>query len=227
VAVGNERLMAARAVVMSQREDAVAALRSAGRSLVFVAVNDRAIGAIAVADRQREAAREAIELLESNGVRRIVMLTGDHPETARAVAAAVGVREHHGGLLPEQKHLLVEQMRGADGAVMMVGDGVNDAPALAAADVGVAMGAAGSDAALETADVALMSDELLKLPYALRLARATVRNVKTNVVVSLVLKAGFLVLAVTGTATLWMAVLADTGASVIVVANALRLLRAK
>jgi Cd2+/Zn2+-exporting ATPase len=155
------------------------------------------------------------------------MLTGDHPATAAAVAQALDVDEHHAGLLPEQKHELVRALRNGKGAVMMVGDGVNDAPALAAADVGVAMGAAGSDAALETADVALMSDELLKLPYTLRLARATVRNVKVNVIVSLTLKAAFLVLAITGSATLWMAVLADTGASVIVVANALRLLRTR
>jgi Cd2+/Zn2+-exporting ATPase len=226
VIVGNEALLARDAVPVPSSED-IRALRGAGTSLVFVAVDGRVAGAIAVADRHREAAREAIELLRSHGIQRVVMLTGDHADTARAVAEALAVDEHHAALLPEQKHRLVQAMRDGRQAVMMVGDGVNDAPALAAADIGVAMAAAGSDAALETADVALMSDELLKLPYALRLARATVRNVKTNVVVSLVLKAAFLVMAVTGSATLWMAVLADTGASVIVVANALRLLRTR
>jgi Cd2+/Zn2+-exporting ATPase len=181
---------------------------------------------VALLDRPRETAREAIELVRSHGVTRVAILTGDHADSARAVAEAVGVDEYYAGLLPEQKYAKVESLRG-HGAVLMVGDGVNDAPALAAADIGVAMGAAGTDAALETADVALMSDELLKLPYALRLARATVRNIKTNVTVSLLLKAVFLVMAVTGTATLWMAILADAGASVIVVANALRLLRAR
>jgi Cd2+/Zn2+-exporting ATPase len=224
VVIGNEALMALRGVpALSDRERG--AVRRDGHSLVFVAVDRVLLGALAVADPLRDTAPEAIELLRTHGVRRVTMLTGDHADTAGPLAARLALDEHHAGLLPEQKHQRVLAMRGAGGAVLMVGDGVNDAPALAAADVGIAMGAAGSDAALETADIALMSDELLKIPYALRLARATVRNVRTNVVVSLALKAAFLVMAITGAATLWMAVLADTGASVIVVANALRLLR--
>jgi Cd2+/Zn2+-exporting ATPase len=166
-------------------------------------------------------------MLREQHVLVIAMLTGDHEQTAAAIARELKVDEYHAALLPEQKQAMVESLRAAHGALLMVGDGVNDAPALAAADVGVAMGAAGSDAALEIADVALMSDELLKLPYAIRLARASMRNIRTNVAISLLLKAAFLALAIAGLATLWMAVLADTGATVIVVANALRLLRAR
>jgi Cd2+/Zn2+-exporting ATPase len=194
-------------------------------SKVYVAADGVLLGAIVLADRPRETARETVELLRAQGITRIAMVTGDDEETARAIASQTGVDDCHHGLLPEQKHSIVESLRAGGRTVLMVGDGVNDAPALAAADVGVAMGAAASDVAIETADVALMSEELLKLPYVVRLARATLRNVKTNVTVSLVLKAAFLVLAIGGKATLWMAVLADTGASVIVVANALRLLR--
>jgi Cd2+/Zn2+-exporting ATPase len=224
VVVGNEAMLRRSDVPVP---DSSADPHAGEGSQVFVALDGRAIGAIRVSDRPRAAARDALDLLRAQGVRRIVMLTGDRVESARPVAEALGVDEHHAALLPDEKHALVRALRSDRDAVMMVGDGVNDAPALAAADIGVAMGAAASDVALETADVALMSDELLKLPYALRLARATVRNVKTNVVVSLALKAAFLVMAVTGSATLWMAVLADTGASVIVVANALRLLRTR
>ena len=225
--VGSERLFADRQLTPGDGVDGLAQHRLAGRTLVMVALNDRAIGALAIADRTRESAREAVELLREHGVRHVAMLTGDHPETARTIASELGLDEHRASLLPEHKHTAIRQLRAAYGPVLMVGDGINDAPALAAADVGVAMGAAASDAALETADVALMSDELLKLPYALRLARATLRNIKTNVAISLVLKAAFLVMAVAGVATLWMAILADTGASVIVVGNALRLLRAR
>jgi Cd2+/Zn2+-exporting ATPase len=165
--------------------------------------------------------------LRDQGIERVALLTGDREEVARGIATELRVDEFHAGLLPDQKHQLVRALQRKYGSVLMVGDGVNDAPALAAADVGVAMGAAGSDTALETADVALMSDELLKLPYAIRLARATLRNVRSNVAISLALKGAFLLLALTGSATLWMAVLADTGASVIVVGNALRLLRTR
>ena len=226
VVIGNERLLQLCAIDMAVADVAdLVRARDEGKSVVFVAVNGTLAGGLALADRPRDTAREAIGLLHDQGVRRVVMLTGDDERTATRVAAELGLDEHHSRLLPEQKHALVQVLRGRHGAVLMVGDGINDAPALAAADVGVAMGAAGSDAAIETADVALMSDELLRLPYAVRLARATLRNVRMNVGISLALKAAFLVMAITGTATLWMAVLADTGASVIVVGNALRLLR--
>jgi len=227
VLIGNERLLDSCGVQMPDRWSDVERLRSEGKSLVFVAADGMMLGAIAVADRPRETARETIELLRRQHVPAIAMLTGDHQDTAATIARELKVDEYYAGLLPERKQALVESLRARHGALMMVGDGVNDAPALAAADVGVAMGAAGSDAALETADVALMSDELAKLPYALRLSRATMRNVKTNVAISLCLKAAFLALAIGGIATLWMAVLADTGATIIVVANALRLLRAR
>ena len=225
--IGNERLVENCRVHMPNPWPDAERLRSEGKSVVFVAADGVMLGAIAVADRPREMAREAIELLRGQHVPAIAMLTGDHQDTAAAIARTLKVDEYHAGLLPERKQELVESLRARHGALMMVGDGVNDAPALAAADVGVAMGAAGSDVALETADVALMSDDLVKLPYALRLSRATMRNVKTNVAISLLLKAAFLALAIGGVATLWMAVLADTGATVIVVANALRLLRAR
>jgi Cd2+/Zn2+-exporting ATPase len=222
--VGNHRLIEERGLCDAEIHSCLDGLAASGRTAVLVARHGRAMGIIALADRARESGRDALELLRRQGVERIVMLTGDNQATADALAHDLGMDEWHAGLLPADKVAAVQTLRRAYGTVAMVGDGVNDAPALAAADIGIAMGAAGTDAALETADIALMSDELLKIPFAIRLGKATLRNIRVNVGLSLALKAVFLALAVAGSATLWMAVLADMGASLIVIANGLRLL---
>jgi Cd2+/Zn2+-exporting ATPase len=226
VVIGNHRLFEERRLCSSAVHERLDELNARGRTAVLVACNGEAVGIIAVADRAREHGRLAVELLRRQGIESIVMLTGDSQATAKAIADEVGLDEFRAELLPEDKLDAVHDLRRRYGTVAMVGDGVNDAPALASADVGIAMGAAGSHTALETADVALMADELLKIPYAFRLSRATVRNIKANLAISVVMKAAFIVAAIAGVATLWMAVVADTGASVIVIANALRLLRA-
>jgi Cd2+/Zn2+-exporting ATPase len=224
--VGSHRLFEERGLCSPAIHERLDALAARGQTAVLVARGGETIGIIAVADELREAGRDAIDLLRRQGVSRVALLTGDNAETARAIAREVGVDEVCAELLPEDKVAAIQDLRRRYGIVAMVGDGVNDAPALATADVGIAMGTAGSDAALETADVALMADELLKVPYAVRLSRATVRNIRANIIFSLALKAAFLALAVGGVATLWMAVVADMGASLIVIANGLRLLRA-
>jgi Zn2+/Cd2+-exporting ATPase len=223
--VGSHRLFEERGLCSPEMEAALDTLAARGASAVMVAAGGLPVGVIGVADQPREAARDAVDLLRKQGIQHVVLLTGDQEAPARALAEALDLDGHRAGLLPEDKVTAVEELRARYGALAMVGDGVNDAPALAAADVGIAMGVAGSDAALETADVALMADELSKIPYTLRLSRATARNIHGNIAFSIVLKGAFLILAVTGTATLWMAVAADMGASLIVIANALRLLR--
>jgi Cd2+/Zn2+-exporting ATPase len=225
IVVGSRRLLQQRGLGSPELDAALDQLASRGRSTVGIARNGEVIGVIGVSDEIREAAPDTVSMLGRQGIERVILLTGDHESAARALAEAVGIPEYKAGLLPEHKLAAVEELRAKHGALAMVGDGVNDAPALAAADVGIAMGVAGTDAALETADVALMADELAKIPYALRLSRATVRNIRMNIGFSLALKGAFLVMALAGTATLWMAVVADMGASLVVIANALRLLR--
>jgi Cd2+/Zn2+-exporting ATPase len=225
VVCGTPRLFASRGALTPGVAAAAERLASRGISPVIVARNGDAIGVLGVTDRPKSGAAQVVADLRAQGVSRIAMLTGDHESAARATGAAVGVDDVRAAQLPQDKVAAVEDLRHAHGAVAMVGDGVNDAPALAAADVGIVMGAMGSDAALETADIALMTDELPKVPYAIRLSRATLANIRANVAISLALKAAFVILAVSGVATLWMAVLADTGASALVVANAMRLRR--
>ncbi|MBN1976923.1 MAG: heavy metal translocating P-type ATPase [Anaerolineae bacterium] len=181
-------------------------------------------GYVAVADALREAAPQVIAELRRAGIQRTVMLTGDGEDAARAIAAQVGVDESRAGLLPEQKVEAVEGLLARYGHVAMVGDGINDAPALARASVGIVMGAAGSDAALETADIALMGDDLTRLPFTMRLSRRALSIIRQNIAFALLIKAVFLALALAGAATLWMAVFADMGASLLVTLNGMRVL---
>ena len=225
--LGNHRLFQERGLCTDAVHAELARAASRGQTAVVLAAGGEAVGLIAVADEVRSAARGALADLRHHGVAHLAMLTGDSDATAQAIAREVGVDEVRADLLPEHKVDAIAGLRRAHGVVAMVGDGVNDAPALAAADVGLAMGVAGSDASLETADVALMADDLAKVPFVIRLGRATLRNIKANIAVALGLKAVFLVMAVGGQATLWMAVVADMGASLIVVANGLRLLRVR
>ena len=208
-------------------EERLSAMAAQGMTLVMVARGGRTIGAIGLRDELRAHSREAVEMLRAEGIEHVVLLTGDHAQTARAIGGAGQVDAIEAELLPADKVSAIHRLRERHGSVLMVGDGINDAPALAAADVGVAMGVAGTHAAIETADVALMADDLRALSYVVRLGRAALRTVKVNVAIALGLKLAFMALAVAGVATLWMAVVADLGASLIVVANGLRLLRAR
>jgi Cd2+/Zn2+-exporting ATPase len=184
------------------------------------------VAVISVADTVRPETAGVVRDLRAMGVKHVVMVTGDNEAVAQSIASEVGLTGFLARLLPEAKTEAVRALKQHYRTVAMVGDGVNDAPALAASDIAVAMGAAGSDTALETADVALMRDDLRSLPEFFALGRRTVRTIKTNVAFSIIVKAVFVALALTGTATLWMAVFADTGVSLLVILNGMRLLRA-
>jgi Cd2+/Zn2+-exporting ATPase len=181
-------------------------------------------GFLTVADALRPGVAAVMEELGRVGVQRTVMLTGDNERTAHQIAQQAGVDEVRARLLPQDKVQAVQELQAQYGRLAMVGDGVNDAPALARATVGIAMGAAGTDAALETADIALMADDLSKLPFTIGLSRRSLGTIRANIALSLIVKALFLALAVGGTATLWMAVFADMGTSLLVTLNGLRML---
>ena len=202
----------------------LAAHQAQGRSVSLLVSDTAVLALFAVADTVKDHAPEAVRELHALGVQ-TVMLSGDHPAAAQAVAGAAGVAEAHGQLLPGDKLARIAELQARLGPTAMVGDGINDAPALAAADIGIAMGSAGTDIAMEAADVVVMNDDLRRLPGLIRLSRRTHGVLWQNIVLALGIKAAFLGLALAGLATMWMAVFADMGASLIVVANGLRMLR--
>lgn len=222
--LGNHRLIHDQGRCSAELEARLTALEEQGKTVILLA-DERAVhGLFAVADTVKDSSRQAIAELHELGIK-TVMLTGDNVHTARAIAEQVGIDEAQGDMLPQDKLKAIEGKIGQGGSVGMVGDGINDAPALARADIGFAMGAAGTGTAIETADVALMDDDLRKLPRFVRLSRRTHALLVQNIVLALGIKAVFLVLALTGLGTMWMAVFADVGASLLVVGNGLRLLR--
>lgn len=223
--IGNQRLATELGVMTDRASALLDQLEAQAKTAVVLATADQALAVLAVADTVRESSKQAIAELKRLGVEP-VMLTGDNRKTAQAVAAQVGITDARGELLPQDKLEAITKLA-EQGPVGMVGDGVNDAPALAKSDIGFAMGAAGTDTAIETADVALMQDDLRKLPEFIALSRRVAGVLKANIAFAIGTKAVFMVLAFTGHASLWLAILADMGASLAVVFNGLRLLRDK
>lgn len=229
--VGNHRFTHELGVCSGDIERRLAAIESRGLSVVVVGHRPHdqcageVLGIIAVGDTVRPNAAAAITALHAAGIASVVMLSGDNQRTADSIAKQVGIDEARGDLLPDDKVAAVKALREKHGSVGMVGDGVNDAPAMATATIGIAMGGAGTDAAIETADITLMTDDLGKIAETIRLGRRTLGIIRFNITFALALKALFLGLTLSGHANLWLAILADTGATLIVVANALRLLR--
>lgn len=202
-----------------------AALEAGGKTVIVIGNRRHVCGLIAVADTIRPEARKIVQQLHAAGIAHVVMLTGDNRATADAIAREIGIDETHAELLPDEKVKKVEDLVARFGTVAMVGDGVNDAPALARANLGIAMGAIGSDAAIETADIALMTDDISKLPWLVRHSKRTLAVIRQNITFALVVKAIFVVLTFVGMASLWGAIAADMGASLLVVMNGLRLLK--
>ena len=224
--LGNHRLVEELGICNTATESVLSTLEGEGKTAVVLCDETSPLLVIGVADTIREASREAVAQLHRLGIR-TVMLTGDNAVTAKAIARQVGIDDARGNMLPEDKLSAINDEVAQFGTVGMVGDGINDAPALAKADIGFAMGAAGTDTAIETADVALMDDDLRKIPQFIRLSRQAAAILKQNIVAALLIKAVFLVLAIAGSATLWMAVFADMGASLLVIFNGMRLLRVR
>lgn len=227
VYVGSMNWITTLAPVDEIMKEQVQKLQKQGKTVVAAVREGLFIGIIAIADQLRTESKEVLQKLSALKVKHTVMLTGDAKSTAEAIATTLSMSDVRAGLLPAEKLSAIKDLRTQYGAVAMVGDGVNDAPALASANVGIAMGGAGTDAALETADIALMGDDLTKLPYTMALSRKTLRIIKENIIFALALKLIALLLVIPGWLTLWIAIFADMGATLLVVFNSLRLIKQK
>jgi len=222
--LGNHRLIEERGLCTPAIEVQLKTQEAQGRTVTLLANTSEVLAIFAVADTIKDSSREAITQMHALGVAS-VMLTGDNKSTAEAIASQAGIDKAQGNLLPEDKLAAIEQMQAQYGPTAMTGDGINDAPALARANIGIAMGAAGTDIAMEAADIVIMNDDLRRIPEVIRLSKRTRSILFQNIALALGIKTVFLVLAVLGNASMWMAVFADMGASLLVVGNGLRLLR--
>jgi len=226
--IGNPKLFENLSVDFNNEQDQlVTALQNQGKTAMVVGTEKEILAVIAVADEVRESSKEVIQKLHQLGIKKTIMLTGDNKGTADAIGGHVGVTDIQAELLPQDKLEFIKKLRSKYGNVAMVGDGVNDAPALAASTVGIAMGGAGTDTALETADVALMGDDLRKLPFSIKLSRKALTIIKQNITFALAIKFIALLLVIPGWLTLWIAILSDMGATLLVALNGLRLMRVK
>jgi len=208
-------------------EQNVTTLQNQGKTAMIIGTAKEILAVIAVADEVRESSKEIIQKLHQLGIKKTIMLTGDNKGTAKAIGGQVGVSDIEAELMPQDKLDFIKQLRSEYGHVAMVGDGVNDAPALAASTVGIAMGGAGTDTALETADVALMGDDLRKLPFTIKLSRKTLNIIKANIAFAIAIKFIALLLVIPGWLTLWIAIVSDMGATLLVALNGLRLMKVK
>ena len=222
VLVGNEKIMKEYNIKFQKSEET--------GTIVYVAINDEFAGTILIADKIKEDSYKAVKLFKNNNVRKVVMLTGDRDNISESVANELNLDEYHAELLPQDKVSWVEKLmtqKSSGGKLIFVGDGINDAPVLALSDIGVAMGGLGSDAAIEAADVVIMTDEPSKIASSVQISKKTMRIVKQNIVFAIAVKIGVLILSAFGVSTMWEAVFADVGVSVLAIVNALRVLRIK
>ena len=224
---GNLKLFEEMNVSLVDVKNYVQEIQDKGKTVIIIGTQNQIIGIIAVSDTIRETSASALKALKQSGVNQTVMLTGDNEGTAKMIASEANVNRYFAGLLPEDKVDAIKKLQNEGHKVAMVGDGINDAPALATADLGIAMGGAGTDTAMETADIVLMADNLDKLPHTMKLSRKSLTIIKQNIWFSIIIKVIALVLIFPGWLTLWMAVLSDTGAALIVILNAIRLLKFK